>query len=64
MEETMRRRDDRAPERRLIAGFAAAGVILFAGTLLVGFSARDIDRNASPPVMMGPSTTAAANVTG
>lgn len=60
----MRRRDDRAPERKLIAGFTAAGIILFAGTLLVGFSARDIDREASPPVISGPSTTAVAEAAG
>jgi hypothetical protein len=60
----MRRRDDRAPERRLIAGFTAAGVILFAGTLLVGFSARDIDRKASPPALVEPSVIATANATG
>lgn len=64
MEETMRRRDDRAPERRLIAGFTGAGIILFAGTLLVGFSARDIERNASPSVIVGPSTTAVADAAG
>ena len=31
----MRRYDDRTGERRLIAGFSAAGLLLFAGTLLV-----------------------------
>ncbi len=57
---TMRRHDDRASERQMIAGFAAAGVILFAGTLLVGFSARDLDRKTPPPALVGPSVTASA----
>jgi len=60
----MRRRDDRGPERRLIAAFTAAGVILFAGTLLVGFSARDIERKASPPTLVAPSMTASASTAG
>lgn len=59
----MRRYDDRTGERRLIAGFSAAGLLLFAGTLLVGFSARDIDRTPPAPVV-GPSVSASANAAG
>jgi len=59
----MRRRDEQAPPERLIAGFAVAGVILFAGTLLVGFSARDFDRKP-PPAVVTPSTTEPASASG
>jgi hypothetical protein len=57
----MRRRDDQAPPEGLIAGFAVAGVILFAGTLLVGFSARDFDRQAPPPAVVTPVTQSASS---
>lgn len=60
----MRRRDDQAPPERLIAGFAVAGVILFAGTLLVGFSARDLDRKTPPPAMVTPSETESVSASG
>ncbi|MEO8650743.1 MAG: hypothetical protein ABI391_00485 [Hyphomicrobiaceae bacterium] len=60
----MRRRDDQVPERKLIAGFAAAGVILFTGTLLVGFTARDLDRKAPAPVVAVPSDTAHEDTAG
>jgi hypothetical protein len=61
----MRRRDDRKPERRLIAAFAGAGVLLFAGTLFVGFAARDIDRKEPPsPVHVSPSAPNSANASG
>jgi hypothetical protein len=60
----MRRCDDRASERRLITGFAAAGAVLFAGTLFVGFSVRDLDRKASSPLLLAPSVTASVGTTG
>ena len=60
----MKRRKDRAPERRLIAGFAGAGVILFVGTLFVGFAARDIGRKAPSPVHVAPSASVSANASG
>lgn len=60
----MRQHDQNVPERRLIAGFAVAGVVLFAGTLLVGFSAREIDRQARQPTVSTPSEIVAANTAG
>ena len=60
----MRRRDDQAPPEGLIAGFAVAGVILFAGTLLVGFSARDFDRQTPPPAVVTPSEIKSASSAG
>ena len=60
----MKRRKDRAPERRLIAGFAGAGVILFVGTLFVGFAARDIGRDTPSPVHVSPSASVSANASG
>jgi hypothetical protein len=59
----MSRRDDQAPPDGLIAGFAVAGVILFAGTLLVGFSARDLDRK-TPPAVVAPLEPGSANSSG
>jgi hypothetical protein len=60
----MRRSDEQMPERRLIAGFAAAGVVLFAGTLLVGFSTRDIDRRSPPSLLTAPLAVASASTSG
>jgi hypothetical protein len=48
----MTRYEAPVPERKLIMGFAAAGIVLFAGTLVIGFSERDIHR-VSPPAVMG-----------
>lgn len=60
----MRQHDQNVPERRLIAGFAVAGVVLFAGTLLVGFSAREFDRETRQPAVSAPSEIAAASTAG
>jgi hypothetical protein len=60
----MKRRDYRATERRLIVGFACAGVLLFAGTLFVGFSVRDMDRKAPPPVHASPPATVSPRASG
>ena len=60
----MKRRDDRGSERKLVAAFTAAGVILFAGTLLVGFSMRDVERDTRPPVLVAPSAAWSANISG
>jgi hypothetical protein len=61
----MRRRDDQTPaEGQMIAGFAVAGAILFAGTLLVGFSAREFDRPTPPPAVIAPAEIESANSSG
>ena len=60
----MRRRDERGSERKLIAVFSAAGFVLFAGTLLVGFSLRDVERQTRPPVHVAPSAAWSANISG
>lgn len=58
----MRRQDDdAAAERKLLIGFAAAGMLLFAGTLMVGFSERDLRHHVSPPAI---SVTATADSAG
>lgn len=57
----MTRYEAPVPERKLIMGFAAAGIVLFAGTLVIGFSERDIHR-VSPPAIMG--VTASADTAG
>lgn len=57
----MRQHDEAVPERKLIMGFAVAGIVLFAGTLVMGFSERDLHR-VSPPAVMG--VTASADTAG